>query len=109
MLKEPEIILAVAMSVETRGLQHILEDRQTLQGAGLRGAGGSIAGTSTWIVETGVGPRPAREMTEKVVFDRCATITSEAKAWEERSRAAVRGGRRGAGRVAQVVCAGGVT
>ncbi len=67
MLKDPDIILTVAMPVETRGLQQILEDRQNLQGAGLRGAGGSIAGTSTWIVETGIGPGPAREMTEKIL------------------------------------------
>lgn len=67
MLNQPTIVLTVAMPVETRGLQDILENRQRLDHEGLFGLAGDVAGVATWIVQTGVGPTPARKAAERIV------------------------------------------
>lgn len=67
MLNPPEVILTVAMSVETRGLQKILERSEPLAHNGLVGIGGLVADVPTWIVETGIGPGPAARTAAKVM------------------------------------------
>lgn len=67
MLKQPTVILTVAMALEARGLQHILADRQVIDRDGLFGVGGHVAEVPTWILQTGVGPIQARKAAEKIM------------------------------------------
>lgn len=76
MLTPPEIILTVAMAVETRGLQHLLEDRQEIRENGLPGVAGHVAGTPTWILQTGIGPSQARKAAKKIVEIRPRALIS---------------------------------